>query len=83
MYYPDLVLVVPAGRIAVQLYITATGRDRLEAILIGCGRKPSVAVVLVLVDSGAVGLAVQASAARLGLARQVSIQRVKFDYRAR
>jgi hypothetical protein len=79
MHYPDLVLVVPSGRLAVQLQLKGVGRDPLEAILSGYGLKPSITDVLFLVDSSAVGLAVQASAARLGLARSVHVQKVHLD----
>jgi hypothetical protein len=79
MHYPDLVLVVPSGRLAVQLQLTGVGRDPLEAILSGYALKPSITDVLFLVDSSAVAFAVRASAAWLGLARSVHVQKVHLD----
>jgi hypothetical protein len=79
MHYPDLVLVVPSGRLAIQLQLTGVGRDPLEAILSGYGLKPSITDVLFLVDTSAVAFAVRASAARLGLARSVHVQKVHLD----
>ena len=63
--YPDLVLVVPSGRIAVQLLLTGVGRDPLEAILSGYALKSSITDVLCLVDSSAVALAVHVQEVRL------------------
>jgi len=77
--YPDLVLVVPSGRLAVQLLLTGVGRDPLDAILSGYALKSSITDVLFLVESSAVGVAVQASAARLRLARSVHVQKVHLD----
>jgi hypothetical protein len=53
-HYPDLMLVVPHGRIAVELALTIPGHRELERILAGYGTKPSVAVVLYLTERGAV-----------------------------
>jgi hypothetical protein len=83
VHYPDLVFVVPQGRIAVELRLTAIARDPLERILTAYARKPSVAVVVFLTDRKAVGLPIQAAAARLGLARQVHVQRVELGYTSR
>jgi len=79
-HYPDLMLVVPQGRVAVELQLTPIGRRPLESILTAYALKPSIAVVLYLVQDGAIGDAVQAVAASLGLARPVHVQRVIFEF---
>jgi len=65
LHYPDLVLVLPQGRVAFELRLTGHGRRPLEAVLAEYARKWSVAVVFYLVQDGAIGAAVQAAAARL------------------
>lgn len=71
VHYPDVVLVLPQGRVAVELQLSPVSAGCLDQILAAYGRKSSIAVVLYLVQDGAIGDAVQAAAARLGLARLV------------
>jgi hypothetical protein len=81
-HYRDLVLVIPQGRVALEFQLTLAGRQPLEAILAAYGRKASIAVVLYLVQDGAIGDVVQAAAARLGLARQVHVQHARLGLAA-
>lgn len=83
LHYPGLMMVVAQGRVAIELQLTPVGRRSLEAILIAYARKPSIAAVLYLVPDGAIGDAVQAAAARLGLARPVHVQTISLDLAAR
>ncbi len=82
-HYPDLVLVYPQGRVAMELQLTPIGRRPLEATLTAYALKLSIAAVVYLVQDGAIGAAVQAAAARLGLARHIHVQRVSLDPAAR
>ncbi len=82
VHYPDVVLVLPQGRVAVELQLSPVSAGSLETMLIAYARKSSIAVVLYLVQDGAVGDAVQAAAARLGLARLVHVQRFRLDLAA-
>ena len=79
LHYPDLLLTTPGGRqIGVELELTAKDRSRRERILAGYGADPRIAAVLYLVDRPAVARAVEASAARLGIASMVHVQRVQW-----
>jgi Replication-relaxation len=78
-HYPDLLLVDRDGRrIAVELELSAKNRPRLEGILAGYAADARIDVILYLVDRRSVGRAVQASAARLGIADLVHVQRVQW-----
>lgn len=82
VHYPDVVLVLPQGRVAVELQLSPVSAGSLDQILAAYGRRSSIAVVLYLVQDGAIGDAVQAAAARLGLARLVHVQRFRLDLAA-
>ncbi len=80
LHYPDLMLVVPQGRVAVELQLTPVGRRPLERILTAYALKPSIAVVLYLVQDGGISDAVRAAAASLGLTRLVRVKRIMFEF---
>jgi len=82
VHYPDVVLVLPQGRVAVELQLSPVSAGSLETLLIAYALKSSIAVVLYLVQDGVIGDAVQAAAARLGLARLVHVQRFRLDLAA-
>jgi hypothetical protein len=78
-HYPDLLLVTEAGhRIAVELELSSKGRARRETIVAGYAADPRIDAVLYLVDRPAVGRALSASAARLGVSDLVHVQRVRW-----
>jgi len=78
-HYPDLLLVDrDSRRIAVELELSAKNRPRLEGILAGYAADARIDVILYLVDRRPVGRAVQASAARLGIADLVRVQRAQW-----
>ena len=76
LHYPDLLLIGPRGeRVAVELELSAKGRRRLETILAGYGAEPNVGAVLYLAEKTAIRREVQSTAARLGIADLVRVQR--------
>jgi hypothetical protein len=83
-HYPDLLLVTNEGhRIAVELELSTKGPGRRETILAGYAADPRIDAVLYLVDRPAVGHAISRSAARLGIADLVHVQRVQWGGDAR
>lgn len=80
LHYPDLLLLGPGGRrVALELELTSKGRARRERILAGYAADGRVDSVLYLVDRAATGRAIQASAARLGIAARVLVQPARWD----
>lgn len=73
IHYPDLSLVMAAGRIPVQLQLLAPARRRLEAILQSFSDHGA-AAVLYLVADPLIGRAVQSVAGWLGLSALVHVQ---------
>jgi len=84
LHYPDLLLRTASGhRVAVELELTGKGRTRREKILAGYASDPRIDAVLYLVERKSVGLAIAASASRLGLSRLVHVQLVARRERGR
>jgi len=78
-HYPDLLLVRPDGsRVAIELELSAKGRVRREGILAAYGADPRIRSVLYLTDRPAVARAISSSAAGLGLASIVHVQRLSW-----
>jgi hypothetical protein len=87
LHYPDLLLLTRTGRrVAVELELSAKGRQRRERILAGYAADARVDAVLYLVSRRSTGRAIQASARRLGIHELVHVQlaavRVGGDARA-
>jgi hypothetical protein len=80
LHYPDLLLVSPGQRrIAVELELTSKETTRRERILAGYGADSRIDAVLYLVDRPAAARALETSAARLGIASMVHVQRVRWS----
>jgi hypothetical protein len=80
LHYPDLVVQTESGhRVALELELTRKARARREGILAGYAADRNIDAVLYLVDKPSVGRAIAESAARLGIADLVRVQRVGFD----
>jgi hypothetical protein len=80
LHYPDLLLITPdRRRIAVELELTTKEEPRRHRILAGYGADSRIDAVLYLVDRPAVGRALGASAARLGIESMVHVQRVQWS----
>ena len=80
LHYPDLLLVGEGERrVAIELELTAKGRARRERILAGYAADRRIDAVLYLVDRPAVGRAIQASAARLGISDLVQVHGVQWE----
>jgi hypothetical protein len=78
LHYPDVLLGTADGRrIAIELELSGKGRTRRERILSAYGADPRVDGVLYLVENGAVGRAISASARRLGISSLVRVQRIR------
>jgi hypothetical protein len=82
-HYPELMLVVPQGRIAVHLVRSLPGRKELEATITAYAAKPNVCVLLYLYGPKDVGDAVIAAAARVDQARFTHVQPFKISARIR
>jgi hypothetical protein len=78
LHYPDLVLIDGHGhRIAVELELTAKGRARRERILEGYAADHRFDAVLYVADRSEVARLIERSAARLGIANMVHVQRFR------
>lgn len=78
-HYPDLMLVFPAGRAAVELELEPTPPARLERIIAAHQRKATVAAVMFLAESPDLAPPIQAAAARLGISDRVHVQPLTLD----
>ena len=65
-YWPDLVLVLPEGRVAFEIHLDAPDPPLLDAVLKAYRAKPSVAVVVLLTEDPSVGERLHAAAVRHG-----------------
>ena len=78
-HYPDLLLIRPDGsRLALELELSAKGRLRREGILAAYGADPRIRGVLYLTDRPAVARAISCTAASLGVASLVHVQRMSW-----
>lgn len=78
LHYPDLLLITPDGRrIAVELELSAKGRERREKILDGYGADARIDAVLYLASNSSVVRSIEASARRLGISSLVHVQEVR------
>jgi len=77
LHYPDLVVVTGSGhRVAFELELSSKGRARREQILTGYAADRRIDAVVYLVERASVGRAIERSAARVGIADLVRVQRV-------
>jgi hypothetical protein len=72
--YPDVMLLMAGGRVAVHLVLQAPAPGWLEAVLRGYESESSLAGVLFLVADPRVAAVVRSAAARLGLSGLVHVQ---------
>ena len=80
LHYPDLLVELESGhRVAFELELTSKSQRRREGILAGYAGDRRTDAVVYLVDRPASGRAIARSAARLGVADLVHVQRVTFD----
>ncbi len=77
-HYPDVMLIFPAGRVALELQELSPEPARLSATIAAYGADPNIAASLYLVTDQAVGEIIQAAAADLGLSNPTHVQRAKF-----
>ena len=78
-HYPDLILLVPAGRAAIELELEPTAPDRLEEIIVAYESKTNIAGVKFLVENPELAKPAQAAATRLGVSFPVSFEWIRFD----
>jgi hypothetical protein len=77
-HYPDLMLILPQGRVAIELQLLPPDPDRLARHVAAYGADPKIAVALYLVTDQAVGTTIQAAAAELGLSAPTHVQRAQY-----
>jgi len=76
LHYPDLLLHTADGhRVAVELELSGKARTRREAILGGYSLDRRIDAVIYFVSDPAIGRAIAASAARLGISSMIHVQR--------
>jgi hypothetical protein len=77
LHYPDLVVVTQTGhRVAFELELSTKEVARREGILAGYAADRRIDAVVYLVERASVGRAIERSAARMGVAHLVRVQRV-------
>jgi hypothetical protein len=72
--YPDAMLVLERGRVAITVALGVSSIVELEALLAGYGAAPAIAAVHYLVTDSLVGDLIAAAATRVGLSDLVSVQ---------
>jgi hypothetical protein len=73
--YPGLALVVPQGRITMEVLLTAPSHRWLDRVLAGYANKPQVIVGMLLSPSAAVSQQLRTAVERHGLADRMRVQR--------
>jgi hypothetical protein len=77
-YYPDVMLILPPARVAIELQELPPEPAPLSATIAAYGADPNIAVALYLVTDPAVGKIIQAAAASLGLSDPTHVQPARF-----
>jgi hypothetical protein len=77
-HYPDMMLIDPNARVAVELQLLAPEPARLGSVIAAYGADPKIAAALYLVNDPTVGKTIQAAAASLGLSAPTHVQRAQF-----
>jgi hypothetical protein len=77
-HYPDMILIDPGARVAVELQLLPPAPARLEAVIAAYGADPKTSAALYLVNNQTVGKTIQAAAANLGLSAPTHVQRAQF-----
>lgn len=77
-HYPDLMLLLPQGRIAVELQVLRPGPRQLAAHVAAYGADPYIAATLYLNDNPDIGQEIAAIADQLGLHDPTHVQRFTF-----
>lgn len=73
--YPSLGLVIPQGRVCIELVLAGSGRRALERILAGYVDRPQVVAILLYLRDGSQGDHVAREVERYGLTDRTRIQR--------
>jgi hypothetical protein len=77
-HYPDLTLVLPQGRVAMELVLEVPGERWISAVADAYARKPHLATTVLIVPGPALGVPLRAIIERCGLSRRVMIQHALF-----
>jgi len=77
LHYPDLLLVIADGRVALELELTPKDRTRREKILGGYASEGRVDAVVYLVETPQLARSIADSARRLGISERVHVQWVR------
>jgi hypothetical protein len=80
-HYPDVVLITTEGRMAFEIQLVAPGRARLDAILAGYARKPTVTAIIFLIGDPAIRPAIFRAANRARVTDRVYVTRARLNRR--
>jgi hypothetical protein len=81
VHYPDVMLLVPSGRVAIKLLLSAPPVEQLEAVLRAYAADVRMQAVLYLVVDPRLGGPVESAAAGLELSAMVHVQLARFGWR--
>ncbi|MBV8991426.1 MAG: hypothetical protein JO286_06205 [Solirubrobacterales bacterium] len=79
LHYPDLLLITPAGRVPIELELSARGAERLGAIMSGYAAHPNIRGVLYMTDDHRVARLIDTLSTRLGISELIHLQRIRFQ----
>jgi hypothetical protein len=79
LHYPDLVLVVPEGRVVMEYQLDPPSRWLLDATLEAYARQAHVATVVYFCEDRAVGGVLRAARARSGLEGRMRVETATLD----
>ncbi|HTX11963.1 MAG TPA: hypothetical protein VME22_25300 [Solirubrobacteraceae bacterium] len=79
LHYPDLLLITSAGRVPIELELSRPRGERLSGIMSGYAAQPNLRGVLYMTDDQRVTRIVETTAARLGIAPLIHLQRIKLQ----
>ena len=82
-HYPDVMLIIEQGRVAIEVQVQPPERRRLEQHIAAYGADPNIAVALYLVTDQAVGRIIKAAAAKLELSDPIHVKRANFGPKPR
>jgi hypothetical protein len=80
VHYPGLVLVIPQGRVAMEVMLSAPTQRRIDELLDGVAASPQVAAVIMLGPSFEILAGVRETVEHRGLAHLVQFQKLKMVY---
>jgi hypothetical protein len=79
IHYPDLLLAVRGGQVAINLQTAMPGTRHLEATIAGYKADPHVGAALYLIDDLRIAPVIERAAAKLGMADPIHVQRAGLD----